>query len=94
VDQLLESFIQLEPGETSHRVINDEERKEISLITHEQWMNNLPGEKNCHFFSKKYQHPQKIILANSFNLAITFFTHHAVKLTCSKSESPFIGSFH
>ncbi len=42
-------FYPTKPGETPRRAINDEERKEASLITHEQWMDNPPGGKNCHF---------------------------------------------
>jgi hypothetical protein len=42
-------FYPSKPGETPRRAINDEERKEASLATHEQWMDNPPGGKNCHF---------------------------------------------
>ena len=43
------SFYPTKPGEPIRRATNDHERKEASILTHEAWMNNPPGEKNCHF---------------------------------------------
>jgi len=37
------------PDEPIKYAINDAERKQASLITHERWINNPPGLKNCHF---------------------------------------------
>jgi len=37
------------PNEPVRYAINDTDRKEASLITHEIWMNDPPGSKNCHF---------------------------------------------
>jgi hypothetical protein len=37
------------PNEPVRYAINDTEQKEASLITHERWMNDPPGSKNCHF---------------------------------------------
>lgn len=36
-------------GQPGTPAINDRERKEASLKTHEMWMSNPPGTKNCHF---------------------------------------------
>jgi len=36
-------------GQPIHRAVNDNERMEASLQTHEMWMANPPGNKNCHF---------------------------------------------
>jgi len=37
------------PGEPVRYALNDEERMEASLATHQAWMSNPPGSKNCHF---------------------------------------------
>ena len=43
------SFYPTKPGEPIRRAINDHERKEACIQTHEVWMDNPPGSKNCHF---------------------------------------------
>jgi len=37
------------PGEPSKQAINDQERMEASLLTHQMWIDNPPGQVNCHF---------------------------------------------
>jgi len=37
------------PGEPIRRALNDTERKDASIKTHNLWMDNPPGRKNCHF---------------------------------------------
>lgn len=37
------------PNEPVRRAVNDRERKEATLLTHQMWMDNPPGLKNCHF---------------------------------------------
>jgi hypothetical protein len=36
-------------GEPVHRAINNEERKEASILTHTVWIGYSPGTKKCHF---------------------------------------------
>lgn len=43
------SFYPTKPGEPTRRAINDLERKEACILTHEIWMDNPPGAQNCHF---------------------------------------------
>jgi hypothetical protein len=37
------------PNEPVRKAINDEKRKEASILTHTKWMDDHPGIKNCHF---------------------------------------------
>ncbi len=52
------------PDKPIHIAINDYERIETSIITHERWMNNPPGSKNCHFQDTSYDEvgPNGIII--------------------------------
>jgi len=43
------SFYPTKPGEPVRRAINDHERMEACIQTHEIWMDNPPGQQNCHF---------------------------------------------
>jgi hypothetical protein len=43
------SFYPTKPGEPTRRAIDDFERKEACILTHEIWMDNPPGAQNCHF---------------------------------------------
>ena len=43
------SFYPTKPDEPVRRAINDYERQEACIQTHEVWMDNPPGSKNCHF---------------------------------------------
>ena len=36
-------------GQPIRRAVNDRERQEASIQTHEMWMSDPPGLKNCHF---------------------------------------------
>jgi len=40
------------PGEPIRRAINDHERREATMLTHEKWMDDPPGCKNCFFLDK------------------------------------------
>jgi hypothetical protein len=42
-------FYPTAPNAPRRRALNDYERKEASILTHELWMDNPPGRKNCHF---------------------------------------------
>ena len=44
------SFYPTKPGEPIRRAVNDNERKEASLLAHTMWMDDPPGKQNCHFF--------------------------------------------
>jgi hypothetical protein len=38
-----------EPGDPIRLAVNDEERKEATILTHTAWMADPPGNQNCHF---------------------------------------------
>jgi L-rhamnose mutarotase len=40
------------PNKPARLAINDRERMEASLLTHQMWMDNPPGQVNCHFLEK------------------------------------------
>jgi hypothetical protein len=42
-------FYPTKPGEPVRRAINDIIQKEASIKTHEMWINDPPGARNCHF---------------------------------------------
>ena len=43
------SLYPIKPGDPIRKAINDEERKEATILTHSAWMDDPPGSKNCHF---------------------------------------------
>jgi hypothetical protein len=48
------TFYPTKTGDPIRRAHNDTERQEASIETHQIWMDNPPGQKNCHFLDTTY----------------------------------------